>query len=72
MKVVDSLSSTVQDIENVGSTGKSLQEQYSALEKDYNAALQKNISLVYEVFTLKKKVDELEQKMKVLNFPKPR
>lgn len=72
LKVTDSLSSTVQDIENVGSTGKSLQEQYNALEKDYSAALQKNISLVYEVFTLKKKVNEFEQKMKVLNFPKPR
>lgn len=72
LKVADSLSSTAQDIEHVGSTGKGLQEKYKALEKNYSAALQKNISLVYEVFTLKKKVDELEQKTKVLGFPKPR
>lgn len=70
LKVADSLSSTT--LEHVSSTDKGLQKQYKALEKDYNIALQKNISLVYEVFTLKKKVDELEKKTNVLNFPKLR
>ncbi|WP_426217696.1 hypothetical protein [Pseudomonas sp. DWRC2-2] len=70
LKVADSLSSTT--LEHVSSTGKGLQKQYKALEKDYHVALQKNISLVYEVFTLKKKVDELEKKTNVLNFPKLR
>lgn len=70
LKVADSISSTT--LEHVSSTDKGLQNQYKALEKDYNVALQKNISLVYEVFTLKKKVDELEKKTNVLNFPKLR
>lgn len=70
LKVADSISST--NLEHVSSTDKGLQNQYKALEKDYNVALQKNISLVYEVFTLKKKVDELEKKTNVLNFPKLR
>lgn len=70
LKVADSLSSTT--LEHVSSTDKGPQKQYEALEKDYNVALQKNISLVYEVFALKKKVDELEKKTNVLNFPKLR
>ena len=70
LKVADSISSTT--LEHVNSTDKGLQKEYKALEKDYNVALQKNISLVYEVFVLKKKVDELEKKTKVLNFPKLR
>lgn len=75
--------SSVEDVKKSKSTGadKALKEQYKTLERDYKIALQKNISLVYEVFTLKKKIADLEKKgneqdskgqgSNLLNFPKP-
>lgn len=61
---------------------KALKEQYKALERDYKITLQKNISLVYEVYKLKKEIADLkksdeeekegeEQGSNILNFPKP-
>lgn len=75
--------SSVEDVKKSKSTGadKALKEQYKTLERDYKIALQKNISLVYEVFKLKKKIADLEKSSKdqgskeqgasILNFPKP-
>ncbi len=74
--------SSIEDVKKSKSTGadKAFKEQYKTLERDYKIALQKNISLVYEVFKLKKKVAELEmnrdqegkeQGVNILNFPKP-
>ncbi|MDD2037902.1 hypothetical protein NP572_15960 [Pseudomonas putida] len=75
--------SSVEGVKKSKSTGddKALKEQYKTLERDYKIALQRNISLVYEVFTLKKKIADLEKKgneqdtkgqgSKLLNFPKP-
>ncbi|MDH1549757.1 MULTISPECIES: hypothetical protein [Pseudomonas] len=75
--------SSVEDVKKSKSTGadKTLNEKYKILERDYKIALQKNISLVYEVFTLKKKIADLESKVSdqdsnaqgsnILNFPRP-
>lgn len=64
--------SNVEDVKRSDATDKALKEKYKSLERDYKIALQKNVSLVYEVFTLRKKVAELEQEQgsKVVNFPK--
>lgn len=74
--------SSVEDVKKSKSTGadKALKEQYKTLERNYKIALQKNISLVYEVFKLKKEIAGLEKKSKdqgskeqgasILNFPK--
>ncbi|MBK4992469.1 hypothetical protein IAE39_000643 [Pseudomonas sp. S37] len=75
--------SSVEDVKKSKTTDaeKALKEKYKTLERDYKIALQKNISLVYEVFTLKKKIADLEKKGSeqdsngqggnILNFPKP-
>ncbi|KAI2694447.1 hypothetical protein [Pseudomonas sp. TNT3] len=65
--------SSMEDVKSTVAADKLLKEKYKSLERDYKIALQKNVSLVYEVFTLRKKVAELEQQQdsKVVNFPKP-
>lgn len=62
--------SNVEDVKRLDAADKALKEKYKSLERDYKIALQKNVSLVYEVFTLRKKVAELEQEQggKVVNF----
>lgn len=64
--------SNVEDVKRLDAADKALKEKYKSLERDYKIALQKNVSLVYEVFTLRKKVAELEQEQggKVVNFQK--
>lgn len=64
--------SSVEDVKRSDAADKALKEKYKSLERDYKIALQKNVSLVYEVFTLRKKVAELEQEQgsKVVNFHK--
>ncbi len=62
--------SSVQDGGRARSAGadNALKEKYKTLERDYKIALQKNISLVYEVFTLKQKIAELEKRSNVIKF----
>lgn len=64
--------SSVEGVTRSDEADKALKEKYKTLERDYKIALQKNISLVYEVFTLRKKVSELEQKQvgRVVDFPR--
>lgn len=64
--------SSVEGVTRSDEADKVLKEKYKTLERDYKIALQKNISLVYEVFTLRKKVSELEQKQvgSVVDFPR--
>ncbi|WP_054881319.1 hypothetical protein [Pseudomonas sp. NBRC 111128] len=60
--------SNVHDGKRSAAGDKLLKDQYKSLKHDYRIALQQNISLVYEVFTLKKKIAALEQGGNVVNF----
>ncbi|MEO8488165.1 hypothetical protein [Pseudomonas sp.] len=62
--------STVDNVKHPESADLILREQHKALENDYKAALQKNVSLVYEVYSLRKKVAQLEREKNVVDFPK--
>ena len=68
-KVLAVQTSNVQDDRKGGAADKLLKEQYKSLNRDYRIALQQNISLVHEVFTLRKKLAELEHGSNVLDFP---
>lgn len=62
--------STIDNLKRPESADDLLKEQYRALERDYKTTLQKNVSLVYEVFMLRKKVALLERDKKVVSLTK--
>jgi len=69
-KVQAVLVSSVQTDKNPVPADKILREKYKVLKRDYRIALQQNVSLVYEVFMLRKKLAELEQNSNVTEFPR--